>query len=789
MTPLPLADERAVLALLDQAYDVPSDERHAFVLSRTDETPDVRARVLTLLATETVGDDGDRPGLQTGGALDALIPDAAPPDRVGPWRLTRLLGRGGMGAVYEAERDDGAFAQRVAVKTVRRRGTGHRLADRLKRETELLAGLSHPNIAQVLDGGEVIGADGQPIPYLVMEHVDGVPVQAALAAGKLGLAERLDLFGHVLGAAQYAHRNGVVHRDLSPGNVLVREDGVVKVIDFGIAASLADDDPSTARTEGFTAPERKAGAAGDTRADIYSLGRLLALVTDGLTVPRADDLAAIIARATADAPEDRYQSVAEFAGDLARYRAGEAVSVRRGLAYRLRRLLTRYPLASLAAAAALLALVGGLTATSLALAEARRAEAEATARFDEVRGLTRTVLTDVYDAIDGLPGGHEAQGLLIGIAHDYLGDLEADPRATNMLRTELAEAYLFLAWYTGDAVIDLYYDPEKARAYWREADERLTALPPTAPGDVRLAATRAWSDLWKGADLLLVDFDHAAALVRFEDGLRAVDAAQRPADPDLTRRRLSLLAARASALQALGRDEAALDAWRALSQGAVSAREILTNSRPYEEEAAGLRRTGILLADAGDLDAALAAFSDALGAVRAGRTADRVRRVNLLRQESNVYYARGFALSQAGGRDEAAIADYDRAIAAQRELAVLAPEPARIEEWITILASFKALPLARLGEGEAARAALAPTLASDAARYAEDPTRPIAIENLLYSTEQSRELNALLGEADAACAAATEIVRLASELDALGALSADARDVQEGGQVALADCD
>ena len=786
MTSLPPDDERAVLALLDEAYDLPSDERAAFVLSRTDGAPSVRARALSLLSTET-GAAGAS-GLATGGALDALAPDAAPPERVGPWRLTRLIGRGGMGAVWEAERDDGAFAQKVAVKTVRRRGTGHRLAERLRRETELLAGLSHPNIAQVLDGGETVGADGNAIPYLVIEHVDGVPVQTALTEGRLTLDQRLDLFGHVLGAAQYAHRNGVVHRDLSPGNVLVREDGVVKVIDFGIAASLADDDPSTARTEGFAAPERRAGAAGDTRADIYSLGRLLALLTEGADAPRRADLAAVIARATAEAPDDRYQSVAEFAGDLARYRAGEAVSVRGGIAYRLRRLVTRYPLASLAAAAALLALVGGLTATSLALAQARRAEAEATARFDEVRGLTRTVLTDVYGAIDGLPGGHEAQGLLIGIAHDYLGDLEADPRATDALRTEVAEAYLFLAWYTGDAVIDLYYDPEKARAYWEEADARLAALPPVTPGETRLAATRSWSDLWKGADLLLVDFDHAAALERFEKGLRTIDAAAAPEDPDLTRRRLSLLAARASALQALGRDEEALAAWYALSEGAVAAREVLDDSRPYEEEAAGLRRVATLLADAGDLDGALATFAEGIDAVRAGRGAARVRRVNLLRQESNLYYARGFVLSQAGGRDEAAIADYDRAIAAQRELAVLAPEPARIEEWIMILASFKALPLARLGEGEAARAALAPTLASDAARYAEDPTRPIAIENLLYSTEQSRELNTLLGDADAACAAAAEIVRLASELSALGALSADAGDVRASGEAALAAC-
>ena len=200
--------------------------------------------------------------------------------RVGPYRLERLLAQGGMGEVYEAWRDDDQYQRRVAIKLVRGGRAPEVLIQRFWLERQILAGLDHPNIAKLLDGGATEG--GQP--YLVMDYVDGVPLDAFSDEKRLSVADRLRLFLPICSAVHYAHQNLIVHRDLKPGNILVTADGVPKLLDFGIAKLIGDDQfgggaltrtGMRAMTPQYASPEQIRGEPVTTASDIYSLGVIL----------------------------------------------------------------------------------------------------------------------------------------------------------------------------------------------------------------------------------------------------------------------------------------------------------------------------------------------------------------------------------------------------------------------------------------------------------------------------------------------------------------------------------
>src|SRR5690606_7677962 len=210
------------------------------------------------------------------------LPEAGEPAgmagrRVGPYRLLREVGQGGMGVVYEAVRDDDQFEKRVAVKLIRWGAATDRVLRRFRRERQILAGLDHPNICTLFDGG--VTAEG--LPYFVMEYVDGVPLDVHCDRHHLTLRQRLELFTTVCSAVQYAHRRLVVHRDPKPSNILVAADGTVKLVDFGIATLLREDhaDPRAtltgagweALTPDYASPEQLAGRQVSTASDVYSL--------------------------------------------------------------------------------------------------------------------------------------------------------------------------------------------------------------------------------------------------------------------------------------------------------------------------------------------------------------------------------------------------------------------------------------------------------------------------------------------------------------------------------------
>ncbi|MFN8575079.1 MAG: serine/threonine-protein kinase, partial [Gemmatimonadaceae bacterium] len=272
-----------VKRIFGDALELESDARPGFVASAAGDDAALRDEVLSLLRAEArAGASWDRAAADVlAKAWQEIATDDEIGKQVGAYRLTRLIGVGGMGSVYEGHRTGDDFTKRVAVKLLRHGAESDLALRRFRYERQILATLSHRNIAALLDGG--VAADGQP--YFIMEYVDGVPITEYCASRHLGVRERLMLFRQVCAAVQYAHQNLVVHRDLKPGNILVATDGTVKLLDFGIARLTRESDgdvalPATrdmgaALTPEYASPEQLQGRSLTTASDIYSLGVVL----------------------------------------------------------------------------------------------------------------------------------------------------------------------------------------------------------------------------------------------------------------------------------------------------------------------------------------------------------------------------------------------------------------------------------------------------------------------------------------------------------------------------------
>ena len=381
-------------SIFENAIERPTAERWDWVAEQCGTDRHLRAEVQALIAAHE-RTDGVLELEITGALLDAL--DAARPfRRVGAYRLVRELGRGGMGVVFLAERDDGQYEQQVAVKVLHASPDNADLRRRFRAERQILASLKHRSIAQLLDGGVT---EGQ-LPYLVMEHVDGLPITTYCDKHRLGVDARLRLFRDVCGAVHYAHQNLVIHRDIKPGNILVSSEGGVKLVDFGIAKlldpTLAPGQPRTrtelrAMTPEYASPEQIRGESVTTASDVYALGIVLyellagqrpydlsgnspqkfaelvcwrvpeppsAVVSDDrLRHTLSGDLDAIVMMALRKDAGDRYGSVDLLWEDLQRYLDGLPVHAHRGSRlYRTRKFLGRYRVESTAAAVVALSL-------------------------------------------------------------------------------------------------------------------------------------------------------------------------------------------------------------------------------------------------------------------------------------------------------------------------------------------------------------------------------------------------------------------------------------------------
>lgn len=264
-----MMERTEIEAAFDVAIDLDAEHRSAFLEELRAGRPEVAEAVERLLRAHA------RVGI-----LDVVVNAQDIDRRIGPYRVLRELGRGGMGVVYLAERDDGHFERRVAVKLLRDSPDAEELHHRFIAERQILALLDHPNIAQLIDGG----VTGGRLPYLVMEYVDGLPITDYCDRHRLTVAERLRLFLDVCSAVHHAHRNLIIHRDLKPGNILVTAQGQVKLLDFGIAKLLnpglgAASSPVTRHgrvlTPEYASPEQLAGEPLSTTSDVYSLGIVL----------------------------------------------------------------------------------------------------------------------------------------------------------------------------------------------------------------------------------------------------------------------------------------------------------------------------------------------------------------------------------------------------------------------------------------------------------------------------------------------------------------------------------
>jgi len=448
------AERRRIEALFDEALDLPAPEREAWIVKACAGDATLLATLRELLAAHERTDGlfehvPDAGALLVGNGVEpAEAPGEAETERIGPYRLVRELGRGGMGIVYLAERADGQFWQRVAVKLVQRGLHGPELRGRFEAERQILAALEHPNIARLLDGG--ITPDGRP--YLVMECVDGLPIDEYCRRHDLDLRERLHLFCTAARAVQHAHRYLVVHRDLKPSNILVTGRGQAKLVDFGIAkildpARLRLDAPDTRTgmrflTPEYASPEQVTGRPVTTASDVYALGVVLyELLTDrrplrlaGLSAAEAErvvlssdplppsaavrsegdpdgsrrarplqgDLDRIALMALRKEPERRYASPEALAEDVERYLAGDPVrAARDGRWYRAGKFVRRHRLGVAASFAVFLSLTGGLAA---ALWQADRA-GDARDRAEAALGETR----DVNAFLVGLFGTEESE--------------------------------------------------------------------------------------------------------------------------------------------------------------------------------------------------------------------------------------------------------------------------------------------------------------------------------------------------------------------------------------------
>jgi eukaryotic-like serine/threonine-protein kinase len=498
------AQTRTLDHLLIELLELDAVERSARLL----EIPAMqRPALAALLAAAMEEDDFLRPGGALSAELiDAVLADDAPSldpgSELGAYRIIKEIGAGGMGRVYLGERADGLFARKVAIKLVSP-GAAATSLDRMQREQRILAELVHPHVARLYDAG----VTDQGAPYLVMEHVDGEPINSYCSRLELDTKSRLRLLIDVCAAVEAAHQRLIVHRDIKPSNILVDTSGTAKLLDFGIARMLESDEagplPGSALTEpvaamaqqlsvestgtfgrarltpNYASPEQLAGAPTTTSSDVYQLGLLVWELLVGRR-PDADeidalrsstrtkqafampdsvahvlpiaDVAAVVIKALAVEPGQRYPTADRLREDLLNLLEGHPVTARRsGSLYRLRRLAARHKLASMGSVIVVLLLLGlsiayavriaaERDATRLQAEQAERARLETEQVVEFLGGLFRA--SDPYARDDGRgPGELSARELLDHSSEQLQTALSDQPLARARLLSEVARIY------------------------------------------------------------------------------------------------------------------------------------------------------------------------------------------------------------------------------------------------------------------------------------------------------------------------------------------------------------
>ncbi len=483
-SPVPADRWTQIETIFQAAAELPPWQRDAFLDGQCRGDAELRAEVLSLLRFDTA----DEPPLLDAihaGMASALGEQPAAGQMLGPYRIEREIGRGGMSVVYLASRADGEFQKQVAVKLIKRGMDTTSVVERLRRERRILAALEHPSIARLLDGGTT--PDGRP--WIAMEYIDGLPIDRYCEERGLTVEERCQLMCKVCDAVAYAHRNLVVHRDLKPSNILIAADGNPKLLDFGIARMLSEEEadgyepltrgPSLLLTPEYASPEQVRRSAVTTASDVYSLGVVFYEMLCGqrpyrlastnwaemervvcLTEPRrpssveslpartrrrlAGDIDNIVLKALRKDVARRYGLAEQLADDVRRHLEGRPVQARPDtLWYRGGKFLGRNRTAAAAAFVVTASLVTGAVI-------AERQAVAARERFEQLREFARSVLVDLHGQLSDIPGTAKARETLVAHVDDYLKRVAAQrPGDDAALATEFATTYLRLGEMQG----------------------------------------------------------------------------------------------------------------------------------------------------------------------------------------------------------------------------------------------------------------------------------------------------------------------------------------------------
>lgn len=488
--------------IFQHVVDLPVSERDAFLRRECHDDEALASTIRNMIQADSEASAFLEKPATIGSILSHDTPAGI--DRtgtqIGGYTVTGILGEGGMGTVYRAEKDDETFRRTVAIKIVRHGMDTKSILQRFYTERRILANLEHPNIARLIDGGMT----GDGLPYFIMEYIDGIPIIDYCDQKKATIKERLQLFVKVCETVQYAHNNLIVHRDLKPSNILVTHEGNVKLLDFGIAKMLTPDDDNdtpTITSAGFpvmtpqyASPEQIRGERITTASDVYSLGVLLyellsgyrpyefktrtpgeieqtisktevikpsTRISKGGTVKELEavcrarslnhdrlrreltgDLDNMVMMALRKESDRRYQSTGQLLDDIHRYGNNLPVSARPDTVfYRTSKFVRRH---SYSVAAALLIALILTPATVVSVHQARIANIErqkTLLRFNDVRNLANRLIFDLHDSIADLPGSTESRQLLVAMGLDYLNNLASEPHDEPELLRELALAY------------------------------------------------------------------------------------------------------------------------------------------------------------------------------------------------------------------------------------------------------------------------------------------------------------------------------------------------------------
>lgn len=513
---------KKIKQVFNEVVELPKDQHKDFLDQKFNGDNELRSEVEKMLAADE--DEYNNYTLEDNAynVLTNQTPQKIP-EQIGEYKIIREIGKGGMGVVYEAVRENENFSQKVALKIIKRGMDTDIILSRFHHERKILATLQHQNIASFIDGG--MTKDG--LPFYAMEFVEGIDIDEYCTKNNLSIRERLEIFRKVCSAVQHAHQNFVAHRDLKPNNILITKDKTVKLLDFGVAKVLSVDESDKKgtvteygmMTPAYASPEQVRGEKVGVQSDIYSLGVILFELLTGRkpfnfkglrpdeavkmiceseppkpstveTFKKSDsntqqisteketqilkldainskhlkgDLDNIILKALKKEPERRYASVQEFSEDIKRHLEGLPVSARPDtFAYRSSKFIKRHKFGAVAASLIFLALVAGLLATfyQYRIAQAERQRAEK--RFEQVRKLANNVVFKYHDAIANLSGSIAVREMLVKDAIEYLDNLAQDAGDNPELQNELAQAYLKIGNVQGSVYVANLGDSEGA---------------------------------------------------------------------------------------------------------------------------------------------------------------------------------------------------------------------------------------------------------------------------------------------------------------------------------------